>query len=174
MKHDLSIVKRAVAGDVEAFEQLLFLEEEILYYKALSYVGRKEDALDAIQETACNAFLAIGKLRQPEYFSTWLIRILIRECCKLLRKRNEIIPFEEQALLQKLEAGQDEEVECFQLQEVLARLSPSYQTAIILFYYHDCSIQEIAEIMQKPEGTVKTYLRRGRKKIKTDLEGSLG
>ncbi|WP_232230175.1 hypothetical protein [Bacillus sp. J37] len=68
MKHDLHTVKRAINGDASAFEELLFKEEKMLYYKALSYVGKKEDALDAIQETTYNAFLGIGQLRNPEYF----------------------------------------------------------------------------------------------------------
>lgn len=46
------IVNRAFNGNARAFEELLFLEEKNLYYKALSYIGRKEDALDAIQETS--------------------------------------------------------------------------------------------------------------------------
>ncbi len=59
MKHDIHTVKRAMNGDAGAFEELLFKEEKMLYYKALSYVGKKEDALDVIQETACNAFLSL-------------------------------------------------------------------------------------------------------------------
>src|SRR5690625_5392073 len=73
-----------------------------MYYTALSYVGKQEDALDVIQETAYKAFLAIKNLREPEYFSTWLIAILIRECYQLLRKRNKMIPYEENELLMKL------------------------------------------------------------------------
>ena len=172
MKHDLSTVKRAINGDAEAFEELLFKEEKILYYKALSYVGKKEDALDAIQETAYNAFLAIPKLRNPEYFSTWLFRILIRECYKLLKKREEMIAYEENELLKRLERNHDNEIESFHLSEALSKLNWAYQTSIILFYYHDLSIKEISEIMEKPVGTVKTYLRRAKKQLKSELERS--
>ena len=68
MKHDLHTVKRAINGDANAFEELLFKEEKMLYYKALSYVGNKEDALDAIQETAYNAFLAIRTIEKSGVF----------------------------------------------------------------------------------------------------------
>lgn len=172
MKHDLHTVKKAIKGDAGAFEELLVKEEKMLYYKALSYVGTKEDALDAIQETAYRAFLAIGQLRQPEYFSTWLFRILIRECYRLLRERDRMIPYEENELLKRLDSKQEEEVDCFHLREALARLNTSYQTAIILFYYHDLSIKDIAVVMEKPVGTVKTHLRRARKKLKEELERS--
>lgn len=172
MKHDLHTVKRAINGDVEAFEELLFKEEKMLYYKALSYVGNKEDALDAIQETSYNAFLAIRKLRNPEYFSTWLFRILIRECYKLLKQRDQMIPYEESELLKRLDSKQEEEIDSFHLSEALSRLKSSYQTSIILFYYHDLSIKDISEVMEKPVSTVKTYLRRARKKLKSELERS--
>jgi RNA polymerase sigma-70 factor (ECF subfamily) len=172
MKHDLDTVKRAINGDAEAFEELLFKEEKMLYYKALSYVGKKEDALDAIQETAYNAFLAIGKLRNPEYFSTWLFRILIRECYRLLRERDQMIPYEERELLKKLDRKHDKEIDSFKLSEALSSLNSSYQTSIILFYYHDLSIKDISEVMEKPVGTVKTNLRRARKELRSELERS--
>src|SRR4051794_32703270 len=108
MKHDIQTVKRAINGDANAFEELLFKEEKMLYYKAHSYVGKKEDALDAIQETAYNAFLAIRYLRNPEYFSTWLFRILIRECYRLLRGRDQMFPYENSELLRKLDQKQEE------------------------------------------------------------------
>lgn len=172
MEHNLNTVKRAIKGDSDAFEQLLFQEEKMLYYKAISYVGNKEDALDAIQETAYNAFLSIHQLRNPEYFSTWLFRILIRECYRLLNKRDKMIPYEESELLRKLDNKWDEEIDSFHLNEALTRLNTSYQTSIILFYYHDLSIHDISEVMDMSINTVKTNLRRARNKLKTELERS--
>lgn len=172
MKHDINLVKKAIGGDAKAFEELLYKEEQMLYYKALSYVGNKDDALDVIQETACKAFLSIGDLRHPEYFSTWLFRILIHECYRLLNKRQQIIPYEESELFKKLESIDNEEIESLHLSEALSKLKPSYQTSIILFYYHDMSIQDISDIMEKPVGTIKTYLRRARKSLKNELERS--
>ncbi|MFD1413210.1 sigma-70 family RNA polymerase sigma factor [Oceanobacillus jeddahense] len=134
--------------------------------------GNKQDALDAIQETSCKAFLSIGQLRNPEYFSTWLFRILIRECYQLLKDRKQIIPYEENELSIRLESKQDKEIESFHLSEALSKLKASYQTSIILFYYRDLSIQDIAEIMEKPVDTIKTYLRRAKKKLRIELERS--
>ncbi|UUI03717.1 hypothetical protein NP439_03200 [Oceanobacillus jeddahense] len=58
------------------------------------------------------------------------------------------------------------------MSEALSKLKASYQTSIILFYYRDLSIQDIAEIMEKPVGTIKTYLRRAKKKLRIELERS--
>lgn len=172
MKHDIHIVKKAIKGNTQALESLLLLEQKMLYYKALSYVSTKEDVLDAIQETSYNALLSIHQLRNPEYFSTWLCRILIRECYKLLREQKKMIPYEDEVLLKKLESKDDKEIETSYVREALSKLDTSYQTSIILFYYHDLSIKDISEIMEKPVGTIKTHLRRARKKLKIELERS--
>lgn len=172
LKHNIYTVKKAIKGDGEALEALLLLEEKMLYYKALSYVDTKEDALDAIQETSYNALLSIQQLRSPEYFSTWLFRILIRECYKLLREQKRMIPYEDEVLLKKLESKDDKEIENFYVREALSKLNHSYQTSIILFYYHDLSIKDISEIVEKPVGTVKTHLRRAKKQLKNEIERS--
>lgn len=172
MKHDITTVKKAIKGDTEALETLLFLEQRMLYYKALQYVSTKEDALDAIQETSYHALLSIHQLRQPKYFSTWLFRILIRECYKLLGEQKKMIPYENDVLLSKLVTKDETELDNSYVSEALAKLNPSYQTSIILFYYHDLSIKDIAEIVEKPVGTVKTHLRRARKLLKTEIERS--
>jgi len=172
LKHDIHLVKKAIKGNTQALESLLLLEQKMLYYKALSYVSTKEDVLDAIQETSYNALLSIHQLRNPEYFSTWLCRILIRECYKLLREKKKMIPYEDEVLLKKLESKDDKEIETSYVREALSKLDIPYQTSIILFYYHDLSIKDISEIMEKPVGTIKTHLRRARKKLKIELERS--
>lgn len=172
MKHDIHTVKKAIKGDTQALEALLLLEQKMLYYKALSYVSTREDALDAIQETSYRALLSVHQLKNPEYFSTWLFRILIRECYKLLREQKKMVPYEDEVLLKKLETKDDRELETSIVREALSRLNTSYQTSIVLFYYHDLSIKDISEIMEKSVGTVKTHLRRARKKLKIEIERS--
>lgn len=172
LEHDIYTVKKAIKGDTQALETLLLLEQKMLYYKALSYVSTKENALDAIQETSYNALLSIHQLRNPEYFSTWLFRILIRECYKLLREQKKMIPYKDEVLLKKLESKDDIELDFSYVEEALSKLNTSYQTSIILFYYHDLSIKDISEVMEKPVSTVKTHLRRARNKLKSEIERS--
>lgn len=173
MEHDISIVQQAIAGDKEAFEQLLILEEEKLFYTALSYVGQKEDALDAIQEAACKAYLSVGQLKQPEFFSTWLFRILIHECYRLLKKGQKMIPYEERELLHRLQQEENVVVNPIDLSEAIKQLNHSQQMAIILFYYYDLPMKDISEVMEKPVSTIKTYLHRGKKQLKRELERSV-
>lgn len=166
------LVQKAINQDVTAFEQLLIEEERKMYYTALSYVRNKEDALDVIQETAYKAFLAIKNLREPEYFSTWLIAILIRECYRVLRGRHERIPYDESELATKLAYEDSNTVKHLYVTESIDKLPEQYQTVIILFYFHDLAIRDIATIIERPIGTVKTYLHRARQQLKDDLEGS--
>jgi len=173
MEHDISIVQQAIAGDKEAFEQLLILEEEKLFYTALSYVGQKEDALDAIQEAACKAYLSVGQLKQPEFFSTWLFRILIHECYRLLKKGQKMIPYEERELLNRLQQEENVVVNPIDLSDAIKQLNHSQQMAIILFYYYDLPMKDISEVMEKPVSTIKTYLHRGKKQLKRELERSV-
>ena len=173
MEHDISIVQQAIAGDKEAFEQLLILEEEKLFYTALSYVGKKEDALDAIQEAACKAYLSVGQLKQPEFFSTWLFRILIHECYRLLKKGQKMIPYEERELLNRLQQEENVVVNPIDLSGAIKQLNHSQQMAIILFYYYDLPMKDISEVMEKPVSTIKTYLHRGKKQLKRELERSV-
>lgn len=166
----MTLVKKAMKRDADAFAQLLMKEERKMYYTALSYVQTKEDALDAIQETAYKAFLAVSKLREPAYFSTWIMSILIRECYRILRKRNQVIPYEESELVNKFSDEHEDIVQNLLLRESIAKLPEVYQTVVILYYYRDLTIRDISFIIGRPIGTVKTYLYRARCQLKKELE----
>ncbi|WLR55200.1 sigma-70 family RNA polymerase sigma factor [Mesobacillus subterraneus] len=163
------LVKKAVKGNTKAFEKLLVLHSDRLYRTAYLYAGNREDALDIVQETSCKAYLAIGQLKNEDYFLTWLTRILIHCAYDVLKKRKKEIPVEKQV---DLTSNSDHKLaENLDLMEAITLLKAQHRTAIILFYYHDLPISEIARMMVIPENTVKTYLQRGRKELKNRLGG---
>lgn len=165
----LRLIKKAKGGNKKAFERLLSLHSEQLYRTAFLYAGNREDALDIVQETSFKAFLAIGKLKDDKYFSTWLTRILINSAYELKKKRKMDLPFES---VGELHFKKEEiNIEHIDLVSAINDLREIYRDAIILFYYHDLPIREVATIMNIPENTVKTYLLRGKKRLKTILEG---
>ena len=169
---DINLILDAINGDEEAFETIIKAESDKLYKTAILYVRNKEDALDVIQETVYKAFVSINQLNNPEYFSTWLIRILIHSSYQLLNKKNKTV-LSGDALIHKILETNHQNVEMeIDLPYALSTLDNSYQTAIILFYYHDLSIKSIAEAMEKPEGTIKTYLRRAKIELKKVIEGA--
>ena len=167
---NIALVKKAINGNQKAFETLVKNESEKLYKTAFLYVRNKEDALDVLQETIYKAFVSIEQVKQPEFFNTWLTKILIRTAYDLLKKRKKSV-FDEQLLDSYLDESSPNVEGKLDLTNAIYTLNQNYQTVIILFYYHDLPIRIIADTMGKPESTVKTYLRRAKIELKLSLEG---
>ncbi|MDX8342362.1 sigma-70 family RNA polymerase sigma factor [Rossellomorea sp. YZS02] len=169
---DVKLVKKAIKGNEQAFEKLIHAESEKLYRTAFLYVRNKEDALDVVQETVCKAFTSISRLKNPEYFSTWLIKILIHTAYATLKKKKRIVLTGDEFLDSAITSAEESDIEGrIDLVTAVASLNNHYQTVIILFYFQGQSIKTISETMGTPEGTVKTYLRRAKLELKKLLEG---
>lgn len=169
---NINMVKKAIKGNEDAFEQLIKQESDKLYRTAYLYVRNKEDALDVLQETVCKAFVGIHKLKEPKYFSTWLVKILIRTAYGVIQKKKKTVLSGEALIYSLIENTSPSPEEDLDLTNAISTLDQNYQTVIILFYFHDLSIKTIAEKMQKPEGTIKTYLHRAKAELKGLLEGA--
>ena len=163
------LVQRAKAGDEAAFEELLILHTEQLYRTAYLYVGNREDALDVVQETSYKAYVGLKKLKEVEYFSTWLIRILIRTSYECIRKKKKISFVEEENVQVLNEA--DRNLSNSELLKLVQQLGKKYRDVILLHYFQDLTVKEVSQVLEIPEGTVKTYLFRGRKQLKKILKG---
>lgn len=147
----------AKSGDQEAFIRLINSCESSLYRVAKGFLKEDSDCADAIQETILKSYKSISKLKNPAYFKTWLIRILINECNDMLRANQKSFP------LETIENMADSSVDNIEeLREALIQLNEKYRTVIGLFYFEGCSIKEIAEILTIREGTVKSRLNRAR------------
>jgi RNA polymerase sigma-70 factor, ECF subfamily len=166
-------VKKAKRGNSKAFQKLIEAEKEKLNRMAYLYLKNESDAIDIVHETLYKAYISIEKLKEPDYFSTWLMRILINTALDFNKKNKWIIPVEE---LERY--GNDENTERLHVEErldlvdAIARLEEKYKTVIILRYYNDLPIKEIAKILNCPEGTVKTNLHRAIQQLRTFLERS--
>ncbi|WP_028782330.1 sigma-70 family RNA polymerase sigma factor [Thalassobacillus devorans] len=163
------VVKKAIKGDEEAFEKLIKEESEKLYKTAFLYVRNEHDALDVVQEAVTKAFISISQLKKAELFNAWLMKILIHTAYDFLQKRKKVVLTEDFSNFREYENHHIEEK--LDLISALSILSPKYKTVIILFYFHDQSIKSISETMEKPEGTVKTYLHRAKNELKKLLGG---
>ncbi|MDP4549383.1 sigma-70 family RNA polymerase sigma factor [Alkalihalobacillus macyae] len=166
--NEVKLVKKAKKGDKKAFETLLVLHKNQLYRTAFLYVQNREDALDVVQDTAFKSYLAIGTLKEEKYILTWLTKILIRCAYDSLKKRRGEVALEKVTpILSRVDKSSDEVID---LANALNELKDHYRDVIVLFHYHDLSIKEVANVLELPENTVKTYLHRGRKQLKTILE----
>lgn len=160
------LVKKAIKGNKKAFEEIIKHHYERIYRTAYLYVHNEEDALDVVQEATYQAYTGIHSLKQPEYFMTWLTRIIIRSASQILKRRKNIVPLTDEVLSNLSVTDNSGDDEAIDLLNIIGQLKENYRTAIILFYYYDYSIKTISEVMEIPEGTVKTYLSRGKADLK--------
>lgn len=99
-------------------------------------------------------------------FSTWMTRILIRECINIQRKQKRSVPMESMPEA----SGPEEDVQIAQLRAALAKLPQRQRTMVVLHYMEDCDVREIARIMGTTKGAVCAGLSRAREKLRAYLE----
>lgn len=138
--------------------------KEQLYRFAYLYLRNETLALEAVDETVFLAYKSIHKLRQPEYFKTWITRILINVCKKELKHAKQTVPFEE--------AGEpaQEDYDALPLKDAIAKLPEELQVIINLRYFNEYTLVETAEILKLPQGTVATRQRKALALLRLELE----
>ena len=155
------LVKLAQRGSAEAFARLIERNKQSLYKVARAYFSEPMDVDDAISETVLACWTSIRRLRQPENFRTWLIRILINKSNDMLAKRRGCVSLDELP-----EAAQpvcnDERID---FESLISLLDERYRPVIVLYYAEEMRIREISEATGLPEGTVSSHLRRGREQL---------
>lgn len=135
-----------------------------VYSVIFSYVRDHDDASELSQDTFIKLYTYDGGFDSDEHMKAWLIRVAINSCNNHFRSRKHIssspipedLPSEEKHELNEL------------LAEVM-KLPEKYRVPLHLFYYEDYSITEIAKVLDLPDATVKTRLKRGRDKLKKTL-----
>lgn len=160
----LNLVKRAQHRDGEAFVQLMEAHKEGMYKVARAYLNQDADVADAMQDTVLDCFEKLHTLKEPKYFKTWMIRILIRNCTDIQRKNQRVLPVEGACFEQ--EAPKEELGDFLELLEPLDEQS---RVIFILYYVQGFKIREIAKILGENENTISSRLRRGRSRIKQEL-----
>lgn len=169
-----NIVPNAQNGDPKALDRLYKSTSRAVYFTCLSFVKNEQDAEDLMQNTYITAFQKLKTLRQPEKFEPWIKRIAVNLCKDFLRKKgahfDETLDEESCA-----DTGEnflpDEYVTAAEKRSVVMKIMREnlsdvlYQT-VIMFYFDEMTVAEIAEEMSCPEGTVKYRLNAARAKIK--------
>ena len=134
-----------------------------LYRTALLYLGSESMALDAVDEAVYKGFCAYKKLRQEEFFDTWMTRILINVCNTELRRRKKEIAVEE------LPETAAEEFDALPLREAVARLPKDLRAVVVLRYFTGLTVAETAEALNIPQGTAASRQRRALELLKLEL-----
>ena len=166
-----SLLAQAQQGDAAAFEQLFLPHEAQLYRIAFLYTKNEADALDVMQETALRAYQNLGTVQQPEYLKTWLVRIAINCALDAVRQRRRFLPLEQDVQTEPVSEQQEEEIlQRVTLHQLLNDLSPQEKTVILLRYYGDMTLAQIAAQQKLPPGTVKSILYRALKKLNEKMK----
>lgn len=164
----MNFVEDAKLGDKEAFNKLIEENKLKMYKVAKSILKNEDDVCDAIQNALMSAYTNLNKLQNNQYFSTWIVRILINKCYDIAKENQKrysnVIDIEEY--------NTDEGVRTYDnynsdsiIENVLSKIDEELKTITVLYYYNDYSVTEIARILDIPEGTVKSRLSRARTKI---------
>ena len=150
--------------DHEEFAARTQAVRQRLYRTAYLYLGSEADALEAVDEAVYQALRALKKLRQPELLETWLTRILINTCHKELRRRRWVTG--EESLP---DSDGPNAYDGLPLREAIRRLPEELRTVVILRYFAGYTLEETAQSLELPRGTVSTRQRRALQLLRLEL-----
>ena len=137
--------------------------KERLYRNAGLNLGSPSAAVDAVDEAVYKGFCAYQKLRQPEFFDTWLTRILINVCNSEQRRRRRELAVDE------LPETAQEQFDALPLKEALRRLPKDLRDVIVLRYFTGLTLEETAQTLNIPRGTVSTRQKKALALLRLEL-----
>jgi RNA polymerase sigma-70 factor (ECF subfamily) len=184
---DEELIGRFLAGQPEAFNQLVTRWEKRIYNFVLRYCGNREEARDLCQDTFAAALQRLSSLQDPRRFSSWLYTIALN-CCRMrfrrTRHQGQALPLDdplqgeqlaEEVQRSRLAPAPDPESAVLlqerieQLRQALQQLSEDQRLVVILKEYQDLKFQEIADILECPLSTIKTRLYQGLRNLRSLL-----
>lgn len=183
--NEKSLLEKSKAGDITAFEQLIDGYQHKIFNIALRIVGNYDDASDLAQEVLIRVYKSISAFKEQSSFSTWIYRITTNACLDEIRKRKnrKIISLDEEI---KVDDGEmkrqivsdeplpEDTAEKRELKKMvndaISRLSEEHRMAIVLRDIQGFSYEEIARMINCPEGTVKSRISRARQSLKNVLQ----
>ncbi len=152
----------------DGLKECIEKNKESMYRLAYSYTKSREAALDIVQETVVRALEKVHTLRDPGSMKNWLFRILVNESVSWYRKNRRTVPLPGQDE-PAAQDGTAEIAEALDVYRAVQRLGPELKTVVILRYYEDMRLEDIAKITHAPLNTVKSRLRRGLDQIRKYL-----
>lgn len=178
MKKIKELVSSAKSGNKKSFDKLYELTHNDVWYNCLSLLKDEENAKDIMQETYITAFLKLDTLKDEEKFCGWLTAIATNKSKNKLKGKVEY-QIDDEVLITEAETDElmlpEEYITKAEKRKVLLQIMEDtlsfnqYQT-VLMFYFDEMSISEIAQGLEISEGTVKSRLNSSRAKMKTAIE----
>ena len=178
MKTIKELVSSAKSGNKKSFDKLYELTHNDVWYNCLSLLKDEENAKDIMQETYITAFLKLDTLNDEQKFCGWIISIAVNKCKNKLKGKVEY-QIDDEVLITEAETDElmlpEEYINKAEKRKVLLQiiedtLSFNQYQVVLMFYFNELSIAEIAQALEISEGTVKSRLNSSRAKMKTAIE----
>jgi RNA polymerase sigma-70 factor (ECF subfamily) len=179
LPEDRQLVDAVIAGDHDAFRTLVDRESQAVIALCHRMLGDQTDAQDVAQDAFLQAYRALATFRGDGPFGAWLRRIAIRVAVARLSARRDVVSLDAEALDPRaatLQSNDDPEATALALEQqtfildTVATLPETQRDVILLRFYGDLSLQEIADLTSHPVGTVKSRLHRGMVVLRDHLE----
>jgi RNA polymerase sigma-70 factor (ECF subfamily) len=169
---DAILVARASDGDINAYEQLVRRYQRRIFRMCLNMLGNEADAAEVAQDVFFSVWRALSKFRGEGAFSTWLYRIAMNRCLKVLRQRHPAtVPLIDRAGSSGDPAGEYEARQAAEhIGRAVAALTPEQRAPLLLREVEGLSYEEIARILGLSIGAVKGRLNRARAELAMALE----
>lgn len=176
---DTKYVKRYQQNqdDMEAFNAIYEFYYNPLYYFSISYIKKAADAEEVVQDTFVKVIRHIQSLQSPEAFHAWLYQICYSAIMMKFRKEKKYVELDEEYNIEETKDENDtpelyyEKKEVYsEIKEAMKELGVKFEVVTRMYYFDDLKIKEISKILGIPEGTVKTRLMKGKKRLKIILE----
>jgi len=168
----LEQVRMAQNGDKNRLVELISMKKEQLYRIAYSYLKDNQKVMDVMQDGIVWAFHEINNLREGRYFYTWYIKILTNICKEYLRRDRKVLFVNE--LRTKKDDSSLWNEDWLDVKTEIQRLKEEFREVIILRYLADMTVKEISDVLNCPEGTIKSRLFYALKKLKKMVESKEG
>ena len=157
-------------------EYLTYLVEtygDMVYRLALTRVRNRQDAEDIVQSVFLKLMKNIDRLESEEHVKAWLIKVTANEGKSLFSSgwRKHTFSLDDKSEIEDISVQPREVPEQNDVLKAVFRLPERYRIVIHLFYYHDFSTEEIAQMLGRSNHTVRSQLSRGREKMRKDLKG---
>lgn len=166
---DLDLINRYLAGDIDAFNELMDAHQDRVFGICLRMLRDREAALDATQDTFLTVFRKADRFQAKAAFSTWLYRVAVNTCYDNLRKhkRNRTGPLPDShdpADVRSADAFTAVELRP-DIQAALETLSPEFRSAVVLVDLQGMSLDQASDALEVPTGTLKSRLFRARRQL---------
>jgi len=158
-------IKQAINGDDDALIACMQQISKQMTWTAISLLGDEELAKDCIMENTIKVYKKRKSIRQPEFFKTWVIRILINECKNELKRQRKYVPLPE-----NFDVAAPMEVSVDFVHDLIDTLPFELKQILVLRFFHDLTFREIGDVIQTPESTVKSRYKSALQRLRVEME----